>query len=419
MSRSTNSIRMDDRPLRSRSSARLRMNRVGGQPLVRLFSEVRLHRASDGGIRAIDVSGSEYAWNRYVDRLGAVELVARVGPPDSLADLDVGRIHVRPLPYYSGLRQLLRRLPRLLWALRDATSGASLCIFRLPGTTSLLGAAWCRVRRRRYVVEVVGDPVGVLESGVLGRVGRLTAPACGLLMRWAIAGACAGRYVTEVALQAGYPLATGAAEFSYSNVNLTADDFTPTPRLNPGPIRRLIAVGSQDQLYKGHDDLIRAVALLSDSGLRLQLGLVGDGRYHDALRQLACSCGVEDQVTFHGRVNVRADLHRLLDESDLFCMPSRTEGLPRALIEAMARGLPAIGTSVGGIPELIEPQHCARPSDPEALAELVAAFATGTVNLKEASHKVWQTAKRFAPDQQASRAERWLDAIALLAKNDS
>lgn len=385
-------------------------------PVIRLFTEARLHRHMLGGVKAVDPGSAAAAWDPYVDRLEAAELAARVGPPNQAAGHDIGRIAIYPLPFYSGPRQLILRLPTILRAIGAATQGVPLCVFRLPGTVSLVGAAWCRLRRRRYVVEVIGDPAGVLKSGVLGPVGCFVAPAGAWLMRWVVGGARAGRYVTEAALQSAYPLARGAAEYRYSNVTLTTDDFTPGPRKRSRRIRRLIAVGTHDQLYKGHDDLIRALAVLVARGFDLQLGLAGDGRYHNELQRLARDCGVEDRVAFHGRVNSRADLRHLLDEADLFCMPSRTEGLPRALIEAMARGVPAIGTTVGGIPELINPEFCIRPGDPEALAALIESFANGAVDPELVSSVVWHRAQRFAPHQQARRINQWLDEIAGLAR---
>ena len=112
-------------------------------------------------------------------------------------------------------------------------------------------------------------------------------------------------------------------------------------------------------------------------------------------------------------------MRRLLDEADLFCTPSRTEGLPRALIEAMARGLPAMGTDVGGIRELLDRPFRAPPSDPAALAALIAAFVAGTVDSGEASRTVWERAQRFGPCQQAERIQGWLDDVQALARTSS
>lgn len=384
------------------------------QPRLRIFSEARLCRRPDGSIAAVDRSSGAEAWQSYQEQLGVVELAARVREAGSADGVDLGGIGIHPLPYYQGAGQLVRRLPWVLPAVLAATAGPSLCLFRLPGALSLLGASWCRFRGRRYAVEVVGDPFDVLRSGVLGRAGQLLAPAAGAAMRWVVGGAAAARYVTAGALQARYPPAVGVADHHYSNVRLEAADLTPAPR-PARPVRRLLAVGTHDQLYKGHDDLILATALLADREVPVTLDLVGDGRHHAELRELARSLGVAHLVTFHGRVNDRARLRALLDQADLFCMPSRTEGLPRALIEAMARGLPAVGTDVGGIPELLEPPYRVPARDPGALADLVERFVDGTVGYAQASALGWQRAQEFGPQPQAERIRGWLVEVDALA----
>jgi hypothetical protein len=85
-------------------------------------------------------------------------------------------------------------------------------------------------------------------------------------MRWVVAGASTGYFVTERTLQGLYPVARGVPEHSFPLVNLADEDFTAGPRGDSRPVRRLIAVGTHDQLYKGHDDLIRALAC-ADRGL--------------------------------------------------------------------------------------------------------------------------------------------------------
>ena len=79
--------------------------------------------------------------------------------------------------------------------------------------------------------------------------------------------------------------------------------------------------------------------------------MVGDGN-RERLEKIISDLGVEDQVEFMG-VMTHERVFEWLDSIDIYIQPSRQEGLPRALIEAMSRGLPCIGARTGGIPELL------------------------------------------------------------------
>jgi glycosyltransferase involved in cell wall biosynthesis len=100
---------------------------------------------------------------------------------------------------------------------------------------------------------------------------------------------------------------------------------------------------------KGSYDLVNAFAGLPE-GLRnrARLVLAGDGDV-EGVRKLAEPLG--SQVEVHSWINT-ADRDRLLSESDVFALPSRAEGVPMALLEAMANGLPSITSPVGGIPDV-------------------------------------------------------------------
>lgn len=98
----------------------------------------------------------------------------------------------------------------------------------------------------------------------------------------------------------------------------------------------------------GIDDVIRALPHLP--GVRFRI--LGTGPDDDSLRELAKSLGVEAQVEFFGHVD-HGDLPRHLHAADIFIRPSRSEGMGNSFIEAMAAGLPIIGTLEGGIADFL------------------------------------------------------------------
>jgi len=123
-----------------------------------------------------------------------------------------------------------------------------------------------------------------------------------------------------------------------------------------GPLRLLQA--SRFIAKKGLDTTLRATALLRREGCEVQLTLAGDGPEMQVLQKLAGELGLGSAVHFPGFLRP-TDLERLFLGHDLFLHPSRTtasgdrEGIPNALLEAMAHGLPAVATSHSGIPEAV------------------------------------------------------------------
>ncbi|UCF67345.1 MAG: GT4 family glycosyltransferase PelF [Acidobacteriota bacterium] len=116
---------------------------------------------------------------------------------------------------------------------------------------------------------------------------------------------------------------------------------------------RPLVLGTVSRLAaeKGIDRLLRALARLDGSKREPRLRVVGEGPERVALEALAHELGLDDRVEFLG---FRDDVIELLSQLDLFLLPSLTEGIPLALLEAMASGLPVVATKVGGVPEVIE-----------------------------------------------------------------
>jgi glycosyltransferase involved in cell wall biosynthesis len=126
--------------------------------------------------------------------------------------------------------------------------------------------------------------------------------------------------------------------------------------------------------------------------------VVGGGRLQASLEETARALGLGPDVEFTGQVPSSA-VTSLLDSADIFVLPSLTEGLPRALLEAMARGLPAIGSAVGGIPELLSAECLAVPGDLTNLADRIGTLVTD----REFRRTAAEANLRRAADFDASR----------------
>jgi glycosyltransferase involved in cell wall biosynthesis len=131
-------------------------------------------------------------------------------------------------------------------------------------------------------------------------------------------------------------------------------------------------------------------------GLSLQLLMVGDGKHRSELEARAKALGLADRVIFLGQLQAGAQVHEQLDKADLFVLPSYQEGMPRAMLEAMARGLPCIGSTVGGIPELLPQEDMVPPGDAPALAEKIRDVLQDPERLSRMAKRNLEKAQRYS-----------------------
>lgn len=101
---------------------------------------------------------------------------------------------------------------------------------------------------------------------------------------------------------------------------------------------------------KNHEMLIRAFAKLVDKHDNVKLQLIGEGELKVQMEELANSLMIKDKVEFLG---LKSNVYPYLNKADIFCLPSKYEGIPMSLIEAMGTGLPIIASNVGGIPDML------------------------------------------------------------------
>jgi glycosyltransferase involved in cell wall biosynthesis len=125
--------------------------------------------------------------------------------------------------------------------------------------------------------------------------------------------------------------------------------FAERPNRPVGATPRIVHVGRLDRI-KGQDVLLAALPAVCDVVPGVQLTIVGDGPTRQLLEDQVTELGIRDAVVFAGAAD---DVRPFLADVDLFVLPSRSEGISLALLEAMATGLPVVATDVGGNREVI------------------------------------------------------------------
>ncbi len=158
------------------------------------------------------------------------------------------------------------------------------------------------------------------------------------------------------------------------------DAFAPGPpdpvllrRYGIGPLEKLVVVPARLERVKGVDVLIRALPRIIWEVPDVRVLVLGDGSERSSLVRLARETGVLGKIVFAGNQS-REDMPSHLRLGTVAVLPSRTEGLPLACLEAMATGLPVVASRVGGLPDVIEDSVTGRlvsPESPEVLAQAV------------------------------------------------
>lgn len=198
--------------------------------------------------------------------------------------------------------------------------------------------------------------------------GKLFAPLCFFLEKWALRISSYSIYVTKQFLQNRYP--TKGKWIACSNVEL---DFkgNPIPRTikKENEIINIATVAALNVKYKGQQYVIKALAKLRHSNKQYRYHLVGAGDF-SYLKKLVYKYNVSDMVIFHGPM-LHDEIASFLDGIDIYVQPSKQEGLPRSVIEAMSRGCLCIGSNIAGIPELIDSQYLFKAGDSTEIARIL------------------------------------------------
>ncbi|MCC7522719.1 glycosyltransferase family 4 protein [Candidatus Uhrbacteria bacterium] len=317
-------------------------------------------------------SGAEVAVHELTDRIDDFEydlICARfksgLSRSERIGNVMVHRVGLgRPLdkyllPVLGPLRALRLKKPDIVWSLMASYGGFAALFF-----------SWLKPKPRLLLTLQEGDPLEHYTK----RLG-IFSPLHPLLFARADAVQAISHFLADWSKRMGF---SGEPEVIPNGVPI--EQFTK--RILPeerARIRSGFGFSESDTVLihtgrlskkNGVDDLIRSLLILPSS---FKILLIGNGEDENALKNLAEQLDVSKRIVFAGP-RPYIELPPYLQASDIFVRASLSEGLGNSFLEAMACGIPVIGTPVGGIPDFLtdgETGIMCHPRDPKSIAEAV------------------------------------------------
>ncbi|HHX24275.1 MAG TPA: glycosyltransferase family 4 protein [Thermoanaerobacterales bacterium] len=387
---------------------------------------MRLLFCHDGPM-AVDKDGNAYPQNftkdvfsRYYAIADKITFLVRtriIDPNITKAPkANMEKLRIVSSPNLNSISGLFTGRSKAKKIIRDELLNCDFLIARLPSQIGTLAIEMTKKYNKPYLIELVGCPWDAYWNH--SWKGKLFAPFMWYVTKKMVKNAPYVLYVTNDFLQRRYP-STGRT-INCSDVALpTLDESVLDARLQK--IKQMtknkpVVIGTTaavDVRYKGQEYVIQAIAELNKQGYNFEYRLVGGGD-KTYLQSIAENYGVADKVIFEGSIP-HEKVFDYLDSIDIYVQPSKTEGLPRALIEAMSRGCPCIGSKAGGIPELLDTPFIFNSGNVQELANILASFDTEKM-IKQAKRN-FEFSKEYAKEVIETRRNEFFKQFAESVKN--
>jgi glycosyltransferase involved in cell wall biosynthesis len=333
-------------------------------------------------------------------------------PP--LGPVDQHRLHVAPTAPFEGIAGYLRHGPALArrnWPIvRDAVRGVDLVWIKAPASNALLALVAARRARRPFFTWVAGSARAVVAGQPRKRGERLAATSVAAAYD-AITGLLTRTGPSHRLDEELFTSLVTAGEVAASRSTRSDRGSVPDAAASARPFR--IVWAGRIVADKGLPDLLDAIRTLRTDGFEVTLDVVGDGPDRPALVDAARQLQVDDAIRWTGFVGNRELYLGRLRAADAFVLPSRAEGVPKVLIEAMAAGLPIVATTVGAIPRLLDSGrlgHLVPAGDPNGLAASIRRLHADPVERMRLRVAGLDFAAAHTIEAQAERLVDWLRA---------
>lgn len=296
---------------------------------------------------------SDEILGKYLSFFDDVTVICRVieksNFDSNLSELKDDREHIVPYSLNGSLIPSKAALKQIDEEIKKADG----LIVKLHSVIAEFAIFFARKYNIPYLIENIGDPWDAYWN--YSGKGKIVAPLMTYLTKREIYRAPYVLYVTKNYLEKRYP--TKGKWIDCSDVQLQEIDSDILNKrlknIERKPyIKKIGTLAQVDVRYKGQEYVIHALKVLKARGIKIDYELAGSGT-NDYLKKISIQDGVEDQVHFIGNLP-HNQVFNWLDAIDLYIQPSKQEGLPRSVVEALSRACPALGSQVGGMNELLD-----------------------------------------------------------------
>lgn len=285
-----------------------------------------------------------------------VNKLSKTEAEQKLSKITVSPFEVIECPNLSNLKGMLSKKQKANSIIKDQVIKSDFIVARLPSIIGFIALDLAKKLKKPYLVEVVTCPWDAFWNHSF--IGKLVAPFMYFATKRRVRDTKYAIYVTNEFLQRRYP--TLGKSVNCSNVALNEFDestlFNRLKKISNLKKGRKLVIGTTaavDVRFKGQQYIIGALGRLKEQGEEgFEYQIVGGGN-QTYLKSISEKYNVTEQVKFLGSLP-HNKVFEWLETIDLYAQPSKQEGLPRALIEAMSRAVPAFGARTAGIPELLD-----------------------------------------------------------------
>ena len=354
-----------------------------------------------------------YGYDYFSKYLTSFDEVVKIGQCEvndnentsHLLQVDGIGVYVYELPKTTGAIDYYKKKKTIEHHALKALHMCDAAALRIPDPLSFFLIKQCQKLNKPFIVEITTDVWTYLSpQNSSMRFGFFFRYYWHYLQKQACLKANGVSYVTQKHLQSRYPSYkslhpndTYHFEAAFTDADIPLRQFRKDPRRNfckDGKIKLVHISGNLSFDGKGYKELLAALDILSQE-YDVELGLIGDGQFSTINEQFVKEHNLDKFIRNYGKIESRENLFKILNNSDIFVFPSYTEGLPRVVVEAMACGLPCVGSDIPGNRELMQEEVLVPVHDSISLAKKIKDIVTDKEKLSHYSDENLRKAKKY------------------------